>query len=263
MESMKLNGRTALVTGASGGLGEAFARELAARGAHLVLVARRARALEALAREIEAQHGVSATPLALDLGAAQAPARLHDQVTAAGQRVDVLVNNAGFGVFGSALSIPWERESAMLQLDIVAVVHLTRLFARDMVARGDGAILQLASTGAFQPTPGYASYSAAKAFVLSYSYALAYELRDSGVSCTVLSPGVTATGFLEVAGQKPTWFHRLTMLDAPRVARQGIDAMVARRAGRVTGWINRIAVHGARLNPTWLQTAIAHRAMRN
>lgn len=263
MARMDIAGRTALVTGASSGLGVDFAHELARRGADVVLVARRRERLEEVAAAVREAHGVEATPLALDLGAAEAPAELHERLRTEGVRVDLLVNNAGFGVFGDALDIPWERENAMLQLDVVNLVHLSKLCARDMVDRGFGAILQVASTGAYQPSPGYASYAAAKAFVLSYGYALDYELRGSGVSCTVLSPGVTATEFLQVAGQEKTWFHKLTMMTSPDVARIGIDAMLTRRGSVVPGWINKLACQSHRLNPRAVSTAIAHMAMRN
>jgi len=263
MSRINVSGKTALVTGASSGLGAEFARELAGRGADLVLVARRAEALERVADEIKSQHGVEVSTVAMDLGTADAPQALHDRVVADGHNVAVLINNAGFGVFGDALDIPWERENAMLQLDIVNLVHLSKLFARTMKARGDGAILQIASSGAYQPSPGYASYAAAKAFVLSYGYALDYELKGTGVSCTVLSPGVTATEFLQVSGQDKTWYHKLTMMQAPQVARIGINALLARRGSVVAGWMNKLAAHSARLNPSSVQTAVAHRVMKN
>lgn len=263
MARMEIAGKTALVTGASSGLGVDFARELASRGAGVILVARREEQLKRQAQEIASTYGVQAHAIAMDLGTPEAPQQLFDRVKADGHAVSVLINNAGFGAFGDALAIPWERENAMLQLDIVTLVHLSKLFGRDMVARRDGTILQLASTGAYQPSPGYASYSAAKAFVLSYGYALNYELRGSGVSCTVLSPGVTATEFLQVSGQRKTWFHKLTMMDSPTVAKKGIEAMLARRGSIVTGWLNKLASHSARMNPRWLQTAIAHQAMKN
>jgi len=263
MSKFELKGKTALVTGASSGLGVDFARELGRRGCHVVLVARREAQLSEVAAEVSASHGVEATTVAMDLGEADAAQRLHERLKGEGKRIDALINNAGFGVFGDAVDIPWERENAMLQLDMVTLVHMTKLFGKDMRDRGEGAILQVASNGAYQPSPGYASYAAAKAFVLSYGYAVAYELRGSGVSCTVLSPGVTATEFLRVSGQKKTWFHKLTMMDSPTVARKGIDAMQARRGSTVTGWINKIAVHSNRMNPRWMSTAIAHQVMRN
>jgi hypothetical protein len=184
-----LHGRCALVTGASSGLGTDFARELAARGCRLVLVARREARLRTLADELRGAHGTEARIEAVDLGDAAAREALFDRLAAAGVEVDVLVNNAGFGVYGDFLSIPWERERRMLELDVAAVVHLTKLFAAGMVARGRGWILQVASIGAYQPSPTYASYSAAKAFVLSFGEALSFELRRTGSASRSSRPG--------------------------------------------------------------------------
>lgn len=263
MAKIEVKGRTALVTGASSGLGVDFARELADRGANVVLVARRQDRLEAVADEIRGKYKVTATPVTMDLGTPEAPEQLYEWLQSRGVAVDLLINNAGFGLYGDAVELPWERENAMLQLDIVNLVHLSKLFARDMKARGLGAILQVASTGAYQPSPGYASYSAAKSFVLSYGYALDYELRGTGVSCTVLSPGVTATEFLQVSGQKKNWFHKATMMPSEKVARIGIDALLARRGSVITGWINKLACQSHRLNPRSLSTAIADMAMKS
>lgn len=263
MSKLNINGKTALITGASSGLGVDFAHELASRGADVILVARREEQLNQVAAGVAEKHGVQAHAIAMDLGTPEAPQVLFDKVKADCHEVSVLINNAGFGVFGDALEIPWERENAMLQLDMVTLVHLSKLFAKDMVSRGEGAIMQIASTGAFQPSPGYASYSAAKAFVRSYSYALDYELKGTGISCTVVSPGVTATEFLEVSGQNKTWYHKMTMMDSPTVAKKGVNAMLSRRGGIVTGWMNKLAAHSTRLNPLAVNTAIAHQVMKN
>src|SRR5512134_3252055 len=187
----ELRGRWALVTGASSGIGADFARELAARGMHLVLVARREERLRALAEELERAHGVRTRVIAADLAKPDAPRALHERLRGEGVAVDVLVNNAGFGVYGAFLDVPWEREREMIELDVVALLHLTKLFARDMRERGFGRVLEVASIGAFQPSPTYAAYSAAKAFVQSFGEALACELRGSGVTVTTISPGVT------------------------------------------------------------------------
>jgi short-subunit dehydrogenase len=143
----ELRGRRALVTGASSGLGADFARVLAEQGCHLVLVARRADRLEALAKELRERHGVQVESLAMSLSEPEAAAALHQRMSARGVEIDVLVNNAGFGVFGEFLSVPWEREREMLQLDVLAVVQLTKLFGAEMVKRGRGWILQVASIG--------------------------------------------------------------------------------------------------------------------
>jgi uncharacterized protein len=233
-----LKGKTALVTGASSGLGVEFSRQLAACGCHLILVARREEALATLKQELEAQHGVRVDLMPMDLAAAGAPERLYAQVEAASLSVAVLVNNAGLGLYGAFTEIPWEREKMMLELDIVTVAHLTRLFAPAMVRRKFGRVLNIASTGAFQPTPTYAAYAAAKSFVLSYSEAVNVELHGTGVTCTALCPGVTRTEFFQVSGQTLTLYQHLTMMDSAQVARIGLNAMARGHSSVVAGWLN-------------------------
>jgi len=257
-----LHGRTALVTGASSGLGIEFARELARRGADLVLVARSEPPMQALARELrEAGRTVHVRPV--DLSDVTAREALVAALAADGIAVDVLVNNAGFGVFGAFAETPWERLESMLAVDVLALTHLTRLLLPAMRERGFGRVLQVASTGAFQPTPYYAAYAAAKSYVLEFSYAVDVELRGSGVRCTVVSPGVTATGFFEVSGQRPTWYQRLTRMQAPAVAREGVAAMLRGRSGVITGWVNALMAHGTRLMPRSLAARVAGVLMRN
>jgi short-subunit dehydrogenase len=258
MNQLELANQFALVTGASSGLGADFARQLAARGANLILVARRKDQLEAVAAEIAKNHKVSAQTIALDLAVPGAPQVLYDQLQQQGIRVDVLVNNAGFGVYGDFASVPWEREKAMLDLDIITLTHMTKLFVQDMLARKSGYILQVASIGAYQPSPTYATYSAAKAYVLSMGEALSYELRHSGVSVTVISPGVTATEFLKVAGQSPSLYQRMMMMDSPSVARIGIDSMLRRRPSVIPGFMNSLAAFSTRLIPRRWQAALAN-----
>ncbi|HUR40100.1 MAG TPA: SDR family oxidoreductase [Verrucomicrobiae bacterium] len=263
MNDNTLAGKTALVTGASSGLGVDFARELARRGCNLVLVARREDLLRKLQGELQAAHGIKATVVTLDLGDARAPQALFEQLQAQGTQVDVLVNNAGFGVFGPELDIPWERTRSMLMLDIVALTHLTKLFAREMVKHGNGFMLQVASIGAYQPSPTYAAYSAAKSYVRSFSQALNFELKGSGVSSTVVSPGVTATEFLQVSGQRRTWFHNATMMTSAKVAAIGIDAMLKRRYSVVPGFMNWLTALFTNLTPDPVNAAITYRAMKN
>lgn len=261
MKTELLQGKTALVTGASSGLGAEFARQLAGMGCHLILVARREDRLQALKVEIEAAAKVQVHVMPADLGAPDAAAVLHTKVKAAGLTVDVLVNNAGFGLYGEHMQIPWEREREMLMLDVVALMQLTKLFAADMLARGSGWILQVSSIGAYQPSPTYAAYSAAKSFVLFFGEALNYELRDTGVGVTVLSPGVTATDFLKVAGQKASLYQRLLMMQAPKVVRVGIKAMLKRRPSVIAGRLNALIAWTTRFTPRRLTTAIAYRLM--
>lgn len=261
MTTGTLQGKRALVTGASSGLGVDFAKQLAAMGCHLILVARREERLRAVQQEISAAHGVEVEIILMDLAEADAPQRLYDQVRASGKSVDVLINNAGYGLYGAFSDISWEREKNMLNLDILTVVHLTKLFAQEMVARNFGYILQVASIGAYQPSPLYASYAAAKSFVLHFGEALSYELRDTGVSCTVVSPGVVRTEFLKVSGQQATPYQRATRMESPEVARIALDAMLKRKASVVPGWLNALSVWSNRLMPRRLSAAVAHRLM--
>ncbi|MDE3071927.1 MAG: SDR family oxidoreductase [Pseudomonadota bacterium] len=257
-----LAGRTALVTGASSGLGVAFARDLAQRGCALVLVARSEAPMQQLATELRTA-GATVHVRPADLADPAARVALATGLAADGIAIDVLVNNAGFGVFGPFADTDWSRLDAMLAVDVVALTHLTRLFVPGMRTRGFGRVLQVASTGAFQPTPTYAAYAAAKSYVLEFSYALDAELRGSGVRCTVVSPGVTATQFLEVSGQRLTGYQRLTRMQAPGVARRGIDAMLAGRGGIVTGAFNMLMAHSTRLMPRRVSARVAGWLMRN
>ncbi|HUS25615.1 MAG TPA: SDR family oxidoreductase [Candidatus Binatia bacterium] len=263
MTSSELAGRTALVTGASSGLGVDFARELARRGCNVVLVARREDRLRALQQELQSAYKMTATVIAADLARPDAAQALHDRLKKDGVAVDVLVNNAGFGVFGLELDIPWEKTREMLMVDIVALTQFSKLFGRDMRTRGFGYLLQVASIGAFQPSPTYAAYSAAKSYVRSFSQALNFELRGSGVSSTVICPGVTATEFLQVSGQKQTWFHRMTMMTSAEVAAAGIRAMLARKYAIVPGFMNWLTALFTNVTPDPVNAAVTYRAMRN
>jgi short-subunit dehydrogenase len=257
----ELDGRWALVTGASSGLGADFGRQLAAQGCHVVLVARREDRLKQLAQEIEQRHGRQTRVVPMSLSTPDAPRDLHARLRAEGIAVDVLVNNAGFGLYGPFIEIPWEREREMLELDVVALVHLTKLFVRDMVERDFGYVLQVASIGAYQPSPSYASYSAAKSFVLSFGEALAYELSGTRVGVTVLSPGVTETEFLQVAGHERSLYQRLFMMKSPEVVRVGIRAMLRRKRSTVPGFGNAMMAWSTRFMPRRMQASAAHLAM--
>lgn len=262
-DNTPLQGQWALVTGASSGLGVDFAKELAKRGANLILVARRQDKLETVQADITATYGVEVDVVVMDLAERDAPKRLYEQLRAAGKQVDILVNNAGFGAFGDFLAIDWDKERAMLDLDIITVVQMSKLFAKDMVARGYGRLLQIASTGGFQPTPLYASYSAAKSFVLYWSNAISFELRETGVSNTVISPGITRTEFLQVTGQTMTRYQRLTLMESSEVARIGIDAMLRGQASIVPGLVNRLTAWSTRFMPYQLSAWIAKQLMKN
>ncbi len=256
-----VKGKWALVTGASGGIGADFARQLAEMGMNVILVARSEGRLRQIKEELEDTHGVNAVVIAMDLASPTAAQQLYERVSAEGYEVHVLINNAGFGLHGPIVEIPLEKMLTMLRLDVITVAALTKLFVRDMVERDAGYILQIASIGAYQPSPEYATYSAAKSFVLNYGEALNYELRDTNVSCTVLSPGVTRTSFFETAGQGEdlSLYQRVTMMESAEVARVGLRAMFRRRASVLPGFVNQVMALSSKLLPRRLVTAVAHR----
>lgn len=263
MSNRDLSGKTALVTGASAGLGADFARDLAGRGADLVVVARRGDALEALKAEIEAAHKVSVRVEAMDLSGPDAGQRLHGKLAAEGVRIDILVNNAGFGLFGRFLDQPLDRIEAMVRLNAVTLASLTWLFGNDMVKRGWGRILQVASTGAYQATPGYAAYAATKGFVLLLGEALNHEFKGTGVTCTVFSPGPTTTEFAEVAGHTRTLYMRAVDMKSPAVACMGVRAMLRGKDSAIAGFHNQATIFGTRLSARKMNTWLAGLFMKN
>ncbi len=193
------DGITTLVTGASKGIGEALAVELARRGSHLVLVARSEKALEELAARLRSEHGVRVEVLSADLLATDAAERVEADLEARGLQVDLLVNNAGMGAVGPFLSRPFEPNVRSIQLNVVALMALTHRLGTAMLARGRGGILNVASVAAFQPMPFQASYAASKSFVLSFTEALAEELRGTDVRVMAAHPGATDTGFFDAS----------------------------------------------------------------
>ncbi len=260
---MNTTGKWALVTGASSGFGVDFAHELAEQGQNLVLVARRMEPMRVLAADLERRHGVQARVIAMDLARPGVGADLYARLSAEGIEIETLVNNAGFGLFGEFLDQPLQRTLDMLQLNMLTLTELTHIFGSAMAHRGTGRILLVASIGGYQATPTYAAYSASKSYVLLFGEALHEELRSRGVTVTVLSPGITATGFLDVSGQKPTLYQRLVMMQSRPVARIGLRAMSRGRASVVPGWLNALAAWSNRLMPRGLQRQIAHQLMRN
>lgn len=245
---------TALITGASAGLGREYARRFAADGHDLVLVARRRERLDALADELRREHGVGVRVIAEDLADPGAPGRIEAELAHAGVELEALVNNAGFGAFGPTLDQPLERQLAMIQVNVAALVALTRRLVPGMVERGGGRVLNVGSVAAFQPGPGHAVYYATKAFVLSFSEALAHELRGTGVTVTVTSPGSTRTEFQEVAGKpaRGAWLEA----DVKSVASHGYAAMQRGDVVSIPGLGNRMTVAASRLLPrAWVRHA--------
>jgi uncharacterized protein len=241
---------TALITGASSGIGELLARKLARDGHDVVLVARNAAKLEALSQKLEAEHGVATYVISADLGDPAAAERIFAEVTAKNLTVDILVNNAGFGSTGSFLDLELESELGMVQVNVMSLIALAHWFGRGMRARGAGRILNIASTAAFQPGPYMATYYATKAFVMAFSLALAHELRGSGVTVTCHCPGPTDTEFAERAGiQKNRLFQTAKVASAEAVADHAYRAMLAGRALAVHGALNRLGAVSARFLP--------------
>jgi hypothetical protein len=244
--------RTVLVTGASSGIGEAIARDLAARGHGLTLVARRAERLEALAEDLT-DTGVRIEVLPTDLTDRGARAALPARVEALGLALSALVNNAGLSTTGPVHRGDPDAELRMIEVDVVALADLCTRFLPAMVDRGEGGVLNVASTAAFQPLPGQAAYGACKAFVLSYTRSLSGELRGTGVSASALCPGPVRTEFADVAGfaeQEAEGSVPSFMWESPQdVARVGVDALCSGRTVAIPGLPNRIGATAAALAP--------------
>jgi hypothetical protein len=254
----------ALVTGASGGIGADLARELAAAGHDLILAARSERALQELAAELQARHGIAATVITADLAKPGAAAALFAAVEARGRPVEVLVNNAGFGDGGRFDQEDPARIEAMIAVNIAALTSLARLFLPDLVARRRGRILNVASTAAFQPGPMMAVYCATKAYVLSLSLALSEELRGSGVTVTALCPGATATNFAAAARveKNPLFAASSLMVGRPDwVARRGVAALLRGSRLVVPGLANWFGAVMAGVMPYGLVLPMAKRML--
>jgi short-subunit dehydrogenase len=256
-----LKGKWALVTGASSGFGMEFAKLLAERNANLVLVARRTEPMARLAEHLKKTNFVNAMVEGMDLSQPGACAELKCRLDRQSVSVDVLVNNAGFGLYGNFVSKPLPRILEMLQLNMLAVTELTHIFAADMVKRRSGHILLVASLLGYQATPGYAAYAASKAYVLLFGEALHVELKPHGVGVTVLSPGAASTSFGEVARQNNTFILRTLMMEPDQVARVGISAMLSRRASVIAGSLNKIVAFSNRFIPRQMQRVVMQKAM--
>ena len=242
---------TAVVTGASSGIGAEIARQLASKGYGVTLVARREDRLKELAAELAAQPG-RIEIVAADVSVDAERAALLATIEARGLAVDVLVNNAGVGTSGPVHAADVGRERAMLQTNVEALADLTTRVLPAMVAQGSGAVLNVASTAAFQPLPGQAAYSASKAFVLAYSQAIGAELKGTGVTITALCPGPVETGFGQVAGISHEEAHVLPdamWVSAADVAKAGIDGLARGRAVVIPGTLNRVGAVAAQLTP--------------
>ena len=254
-------GETVLITGASSGIGRELARLFASDGADLVLIARSEGRLRELADELAATYGTKAQVVPADLSRPASPGEIAEALTQRQIQVDVLVNNAGFGAHGPIAAIGAGRQLDMIEVNVSALTRLTALLLPGMVQRRRGAILNVASTAAFQPGPYQAVYCATKAYVLSFTEALAEEVRGSGVRVSCLAPGATDTGFAAQAGTLGTRLFRRGVMDAGRVARAGHNGMRRGRTLVIPGLRNRALAFSVRLAPRTLATRVAGRLL--
>jgi short-subunit dehydrogenase len=250
-----------LITGASSGFGEEFARQYAEQGHSLVLVARRLDRLQALAEALLRQHRIEVVVEQVDLSDIAAVIDLHRRLRDGGIAIDLLINNAGHGLQGSFVDSPLDATLAMVQLDVASLTAVTHIFAQDMRARRRGKILLVASLLAYQGVQNFAVYAAAKAYVLRLGEALHRELKPDGVTVTVLCPGVSDTGFATAAQQKITPTLKLLMMQPAPVVRAGIRALQAGRISVLPGWAHKALVILMWASPRWLHQAFLSRAM--
>jgi short-subunit dehydrogenase len=249
---------TALITGASGGIGYELAKLLANDHHNLVLVARNGPRLAQVADEVQRQFGTTVTTVALDLTEPAAPQSLFAQLQSAGIAVDILVNNAGYGRYGEFADVPREESLGQIQLNVTALTELTKLFLGSMLERRSGKIMNVASTAGFQPGPLMAVYYATKAYVISFSEAIANELADKGITVTCLCPGATETGFAGRAGNDATrLLKNLRPMDAKTVARAGYRGLLKGKTLVIPGFRNWLVAESIRVSPRKMATAVS------
>jgi short-subunit dehydrogenase len=249
------HGKWALITGASAGIGTALARELAAGGANLVLTARRRDRLAGLATELSTKHDIRTLICVADLAQPQGPQQIFSFTEEKNIAIDLLVNNAGFGAYGEFQKVRLDRLIEMTQVNVTAVVHLTHLYLPSMIARGDGDILIVASTAAFQAVPYISTYAATKTFDLHFAEGLAEEVRQYGVRVCALCPGSTATEFFQVAGQRN--HSRRSPETAEKVAHVGLVALSAGKSSVISGFKNWLGAETVRFVPRGTVSRIA------
>jgi uncharacterized protein len=250
-----------LITGASSGFGEEFARQYAEQGHSLVLVARRLDRLQKIADALRQQFGIEVAVEQVDLSDVAAIVQLHQRLRERGIAIDILINNAGHGLQGPFIDSKLDAALAMVQLDVASLTALTHMFAQDMRRRRRGKILLVASILAYQGVQNFAVYSAAKAYVLRLGEALHRELKRDGITVTTLCPGMSDTGFAVAAQQKITPALKLLMMRPASVVRAGIRALQSGRISVVPGWANKVSVIFMWATPRWLHQAIFSRVM--
>jgi len=257
-----MQNQTALITGASTGIGRELSKLFAQDHYNLVLAARNGSRLTQFADELQKQFAITAKAFPIDLAAAAAPQFLLDQLSRENVSVDILVNNAGFGKRGAFADVPVDESLGQIELNLTALTHLTKLFLSPMLERKSGKILNVASTAGFQPGPLMAVYYATKAYVISFSEALANELEGTGVSVTCLCPGATDTEFQKRAGTEDTRLLRtIRPMDAGVVARDGYQAMMKGKPLVISGFRNWLLAESLRVSPRKLVTAISRKIL--
>jgi short-subunit dehydrogenase len=254
---------TALITGASSGIGLELAKVIAREGHDLVITGRNADALEALAGQLEGKFGVKVTVIVLDLAGKDAPQELFESVRERQIEIGILVNNAGFGLGGPFVETDISREIEMIDLNIKALTHLTKLFLGPMIALRSGRIMNVASTASFQPGPLMSVYYASKAYVLSFSEAVAEEVRGKGVTITTFCPGPTATGFAQAAGLENSRLFGMGVASAKDAAEFGYSAMMSGKRIAVPGLRNKFVAQANRFAPRSLVTRISRKVQEN
>lgn len=252
--------KTTLITGASGGIGEAFARRLAREKHNLVLVARSEDKLHKLCDELMLEHQITAHYVALDLTQKEAPRKLFEETTRHDFEIEWLINNAGFGSMGDFARLDYEKETGMIDLNVRALVALTHLYLGKMRARKNGVIINVASTAGFQPIPFMATYAATKAFVNSFSEAIAEENRPHNIVVTALCPGPTDTNFFDAANAEPLKAKGMETPEA--VVETALEAVKSGRASIVSGWTNYIGSIFGSLAPNFLVTRAVSSVLR-
>ncbi len=253
--------KAALITGASSGIGEEFARRLAARGHNLVVVARNEEKLHSLCDELMLEHKITAHYTVLDLSEHGSDERLFEETERGGFEIDWLINNAGFGSGGYFNDLDIERELKMIDLNVRALVALTHRYLRKMRDRGEGTIINVSSTAAFQPMPFRATYAATKAFVSSFTEAIAEENRPFGIRVMALCPGSTATNFFAASGNEPT-MKSTGQQTVGEVVETALSAIEKGRAKVVSGWVNYVGALGASYMPNAITTRLVGKGLR-
>ncbi|RPH31605.1 MAG: SDR family oxidoreductase [Bacteroidales bacterium] len=250
--------KTALITGASSGIGLELAKIHASKGDNLVLVARSTGKLEELKNELEPKDGVTVYIIGKDLSLPNAAAEVYAELKQKNMAIDYLINNAGFGDYGLYYNSVWEKQEQMINLNITALSHFTRLFLKDMVERKSGKIMNIASTASFQPGPTMAVYCASKAYVLSFSEAINNEVKEFGVTVTALCPGATTSGFQAAASlEGSNLFEGKKLPTSLEVAKYGYKSMMKGKAVAIHGFMNALMANSSRFSPRFLVVKIA------